>query len=218
MSRAKVRETAHEAIAKGTPLAWYDQVYGDAAGETNAVPWADLVVNPSLTEWWHDRNRSGEGAALVVGCGLGDDAEWLASKGMKVTAFDISPNAIAWAKKRFPESNVDYRAADLLAPPTEWTRAFDFVFEAYTLQAMHAELRPRAASMLPRFVAPGGTLLVVARGADGPSRLEDGPPWPLAKSEIVTAASDADRTLKLASWEDFVDAEGERRFRATFEA
>ena len=218
MSRSKVRATAHEAIAKGEPLAWYDRVYEDAAGETSGVPWADLVVNPALVEWWERREPKISGAALVVGCGLGDDAEWLASQGMKVTAFDISPRAIEWARKRFPETEVDYRAADLTAPPAEWTRAFDFVFEAYTLQAMHAELRPKAASRLPGFVARGGTLLVVARGADAPATLEQGPPWPLAKAEIELAARDVDRTLELVSWEDFFDAEGERRFRATFQA
>jgi len=217
MSRAKVRETAHEAIAKGEPLAWYDQVYGDAAGETNGVPWADLVVNPALVEWW-ERRGDRKGRAIVVGCGLGDDAEWLAARGMKVTAFDVSPKAIAWARKRFPETEVDYHAADLFAPPSEWTRAFDFVFEAYTLQALAPDIRRKATSMVPRFVAPGGTLLVVARGADARATLEQGPPWPLAKPEVELVAIDGERTLTLTSWEDFIDAEGERRFRATFEA
>lgn len=217
MSRSKVRATAHEAIAKGEPLAWYDQVYEEAGGETDGVPWADLVVNPALVEWWESRGAR-EGRALVVGCGLGDDAEWLSARGMRVTAFDVSPKAIAWARKRFAETLVDYRAADLFAPPSEWTRAFDFVFEAYTLQALAPSIRPKATAMVPRFVAPGGTLLVVARGADSPATLEQGPPWPLAKSEVVAAANDGERTLTLASWEDFLDAEGERRFRATFTA
>lgn len=218
MNRSKVKATAHEAIAKGEPLAWYDQVYRDAEGETGAVPWADLVANPSLVEWEAKHELPRAKTALVVGCGLGDDAEHLAARGLRITAFDVSPKAIEWCKKRFPETKVDYRAADLLAPPAEWTRAFDLVFEAYTLQALHADLRPKAAASLPRFVAPGGTLLIIARGADAPATLEQGPPWPLAKSEIVTAAYDGDRKLTLASWEDFIDAEGERRFRATFEA
>lgn len=217
MSRSKVRAAAHDAIAKGEPLAWFDRVYADANGETGAVPWADLVANPSLTEWV-ERERPTAKTALVVGCGLGDDAEYLSKNGMAVTAFDVAPKAIAWCRRRFPASKVDYRVADLFAPPAEWTRAFDFVFEAYTLQSLPAEIRPKATAMLPRFVAPRGTLLVIARGADAPVRFDEGPPWALAKGEIEIAARDADRTLALTSWEDFVDGEGQRRFRATFRA
>lgn len=38
--------------------------------------------------------------AVVIGCGLGDDAEYLASMGYEVTAFDISPTAIAMCHTR----------------------------------------------------------------------------------------------------------------------
>ncbi|MBS2011285.1 MAG: class I SAM-dependent methyltransferase [Deltaproteobacteria bacterium] len=217
MSRSKVRAAAHEAIARGEPLAWFERVYEEAAGATDAVPWADLVPNPSLVEWF-ERAELRAKRALVVGCGLGDDAEWLAARGLTVTAFDVAPKAIAWCRERFPASAVEYRVADLFAPPAEWTRAFDFVFEAYTLQSLPQAIRATATSMVPRFVAPGGTLLVVARGADAPVAFDQGPPWALAKSEIELAAIDGDRRLSLASWEDFVDGEGQRRFRATFHA
>ena len=234
--RARIRAAAHEAIARGEPLAWYEAVYQAAAGETGAVPWADLVPNPSLVSWLDGlaepaespgserrerrepnplASRVGPGCrVLVVGCGLGDDAELLASRGAQVVAFDIAPNAIAWCQSRFPGSGVAYVAADLLAPSDAWISAFDFVFEAYTLQAMAPSLRAQATSVVPRFVAPGGTLLVVARGAEQPPALEDGPPWPLVRAEVEAVGAD----LALASWEDYVDAEGERRFRATFSA
>ena len=56
-------------------------------------------------------------AALVVGCGLGDDAEFIAGLGFSVVAFDISASAIAAAQQRFPQSTVRYRVADLMAAP-----------------------------------------------------------------------------------------------------
>lgn len=56
---------------------------------------------PSLVHWLV--KNLGEGlSAVVVGCGLGDDAEALAAAGFAVTAFDVSGSAIAWAKERFP--------------------------------------------------------------------------------------------------------------------
>ena len=53
-----------------------------------------------------------EQKALIIGCGLGDDAEALAKLGFEVTAFDISTSAIAWCQQRFPDSTVNYLVAD----------------------------------------------------------------------------------------------------------
>jgi 2-polyprenyl-3-methyl-5-hydroxy-6-metoxy-1,4-benzoquinol methylase len=49
-----------------------------------------------------------------VQCGYGDDAHWLAARGCAVTAFDISPTAVAAAENRFPPSPVVCKVADLL--------------------------------------------------------------------------------------------------------
>ena len=50
------------------------------------------------------------------------------------------------------------------APPPAWSEGFDLVLEAYTLQVLPADLRPVAARQIADMVAPGGTLLVIARG------------------------------------------------------
>ena len=67
--------------------------------------------------------------------------------------------------------------ADLLAPPAEWAGAFDLVVECNNVQALPRELRDTATAAVASFVAPGGTLLVVAAAATAWG--EDGPPWPL---------------------------------------
>jgi len=103
--------------------------------------------------------------------------------GFQVTAFDISATAIRWAEQRFPDLDIDWCTADLLAPPQEWYGAFDLVNETYTLQALRPPFREQAIAALGTLVAPGGTLLIVARGrhADEP---EDPPPWPLLRAEL----------------------------------
>jgi len=141
--------------------------------------------------------------ALKIGCGLGDDAEELARRGFEVTAFDVSKTAVEWCKKRFPESTVEYVVADLLKPPADWARAFDFVQESYTLQVLPADVREGAIKKIARFVAPGGSLLIVARGreaGDPPGTM----PWPITREELggfVRAG------LEELSFEDFVDDE-----------
>jgi SAM-dependent methyltransferase len=207
-----VKALAHESLAKGDAVGWFDRVYEQAASDPSAVPWADLEPNPSLRSWWKKTSWDGCGdRALVVGCGLGDDAECLSARGCVVTAFDLSPKAIAWAKQRFPESRVTYVAADLLSSPAEWRGAFDFVFEAYTVQSLppgSAE-RARALAVLRDFLAPNGKLLVVARFTDSLPGRDDGPPWPLVPAELEAAGEG----LAREGQDDFDDA-GTRRVRA----
>ena len=43
-----------------------------------------MVANPNLTQWLNEKQIVGNGqSALVVGCGLGDDAEELARRGFR---------------------------------------------------------------------------------------------------------------------------------------
>jgi 16S rRNA G966 N2-methylase RsmD len=72
------------------------------------------------------------GTALDLGCGEGADAVWLASRGWRVTAVDISATALERAARHAADAGVDERIA--------WQRH---------------DLRRAAAA-----VAPGGTLLI----------------------------------------------------------
>jgi SAM-dependent methyltransferase len=211
--RALGRRLAREALERGEPLAWFEELYLADRETPGVVSWADLVPNPHLVSWLGD--AAGAGRALVVGSGYGDDAEELARRGWEVTAFDVAPTATAAARERFPGSAVRYETADVLAPPPAWTAAFDLVVEAYTLQVLPPELRAPAAAAIAAFVAPGGRLLVVARGrdaADPPGEM----PWPLVPDELRRLFA----SLELERWEDFADDEDPpvRRLRATYRA
>src|SRR4051812_10528508 len=69
--------------------------------------------------------------ALELGCGTGANAVWLAREGFDVTAVDISPLAVAEARRRAEEAGVGVRflAADVLRPPDELQGPFDFFFD-----------------------------------------------------------------------------------------
>ncbi|MCO5969922.1 class I SAM-dependent methyltransferase [Actinoallomurus soli] len=205
--RAYARRLAAESIAQGDATGWFERLYAAAERGETAVPWADLEPNPLLRAW----ARPEPGRAVVVGCGLGDDAEYLAGLGHDVTAFDVSGTAVARARSRFPGSRVRYRTADLLAPPPQWRRAFDLVVESYTVQVLRGDARERAIAHTADLVAPGGTLLVIARAreeSDDPGRM----PWPLTRAEIESFPLPAVRI------EDLLDDEDPpvRRWRAEF--
>jgi SAM-dependent methyltransferase len=183
VSRERADGFAADALARGEPLAWFEQLYAGARDES-AIPWAGLEPHPLLVQWL-DAAGPEPGRALVVACGLGDDAEELARRGFDVTAFDLAPSAIAWAQRRFPQSSVSYLVANALELPQEWNGAFDLVVEIYTLQAIPEELRPAVGAAIVRCVAPGGTLVAVARRRDDDDPPMAGPPWPLTGSELV---------------------------------
>lgn len=181
----KVKLLATEALQKSEHSAWFDVLYSQANKDASQVPWAKLTAHPYLQDWLNDQIIQGQGkSALVIGCGLGDDAETLADLGFQVTAFDISPTAIAWAKERFPDSPVNYVVADLLALNPDWQGKFDFVFECRNIQALPLNIREKVINAITPLVAPGGTLLVITRIRDFDAQ-PDGPPWPLSEKELA---------------------------------
>ncbi|SNT63477.1 Thiopurine S-methyltransferase (TPMT) [Asanoa hainanensis] len=184
------RELASRSIAEGDPTGWFERLYAAAANGAAAVPWDRGAPHSLLAEWAARSGVTGGGRrALVVGAGLGRDAEFLASLGFDVVAFDISATAIASAKERHPDSPVHYVVADLFDPPGEWRGAFDLVVESMTVQSLPEPPRRAAIGQVGPLVAPGGLLLVIAAGRD-PETDFAGPPWPLTRDEIDAFAVD----------------------------
>ncbi len=137
-NRAFARRLAADSIAGGDDTGWFETLYAAAGRGAATVPWADPAPNPRMVRALAD---GGGGRAVVIGCGLGDDAEHVASLGFSTVAFDVSPTAVATARRRFPRSAVEYVTADLLSPPHSWTGAFDLVVEVYTLQVLTGAAR-----------------------------------------------------------------------------
>jgi Methyltransferase domain len=202
-------------MAAGDPTGWFERLYAAAEAGQTVVPWDRGAPSGFLTQWAARRGLSGAGAhAVVVGCGLGDDAEFVAGLGFRTLAFDISPSAIAAARRRFPGSAVHYVTANLLDPPAEWRQAFDLVVESLTLQALPDPPRRAAIGRLSDLVAPGGTLIVIARARE-PGEPTSGPPWALTRAEIDALAGEG---LEPVGIEDLNDPQYEwpRRWRAEF--
>jgi SAM-dependent methyltransferase len=178
----RANELSAEAIARGEPTTWFDELYAAGSAGEVSMPWDRTTPQVDLRAWAEREHLDGTGRrAVVVGCGLGADAEYLASLGFTTTAFDISPTAVEVARGRNPGSGVDYRVADLLALPEEWSEAFDLVVEIFTLQALPDPPREQAADAVAGLVADGGTLLAVQFRYAESVGAEAGPPFPLAR-------------------------------------
>ncbi|PZO16381.1 MAG: SAM-dependent methyltransferase [Leptolyngbya foveolarum] len=173
-----------EKISAADTYDWFDPLYARAEGDMTQVPWALSGPAPALVDWLAKNQGQGR-SAVVVGCGLGDDAEALAAAGFEVTAFDVAGSAISWAKQRFPDSLVTYTAADLFNLPADWLGKFDLVFEFRTLQALPVTVRTEAVEQVAALAKPGGAVLVVTYTRDSDEVPDDGPPWPLSELELA---------------------------------
>jgi SAM-dependent methyltransferase len=146
------------------------------------------------------------GTALDLGCGEGDDAVWLAQRGWRVVAVDISGVALARA--------ATHAAAAGVADRIDWQQrdlATSFPagrFDLVSAQFLHSWgdlprekiLRTAAAS-----VAPGGVLLIEGHSDAGPFTHDHGDVRFPTPDEVV-----ADLQLADGEWEILLAAEHSR--------
>ncbi|GCE51422.1 thioredoxin reductase [Thermosporothrix hazakensis] len=102
------------------------------------------------------------GTALDLGCGEGGDAIWLARRGWRVTAVDVSLTALKrasdYAATVGVEDRIDFQQHDLAHSFPAGT------FDLVSAQYFHAPIafpRDRILQAAARAVAPGGLLLIV---------------------------------------------------------
>ena len=154
------------------------------------IPWDWKEPHPFLVDWIEQ--TIDKGRALVVGCGLGEDAAFLSRKGWQVTAFDISASAIDWARNLHNSLEIEWVVADLLNLPESWERQFDLVLEVHILQAIPKEISNKASIKLSPLVARGGHLVCIGR-LEEPEEEYSGPPWPLSLNFIEEIGKDLER-------------------------
>jgi len=114
------------------------------------------------------------GKALVLGCGTGTNAVYLAGKGFEVTGVDVAPTALVLAERLAAEAKVRVRwlVADVVSLPD--IGSFDLIFDRGCYH--HVQLYNAAGfvqSMDSR-TAPGAHFLLLAGNANEPNH--GGPP------------------------------------------
>ena len=138
------------------------------------------------------------GRALDLGCGEGADALWLADRGWRVVAVDVSHTALqraaADALDRGLERHIDFQRHDLSDSFPEGT------FDLVTAQYLHSPVRLDREHVLRRAagaVAYGGLLLIVDHGGATPwtSKLDHDYRFP-SVDEVVAALNLDDAAWK----------------------
>jgi len=161
--------------------AWFDGLYAENKESQENIPWAKQTVNP-LLQTYLDKKEEHKGKALVIGCGLGDDARALELAGYDVVAIDVSQTALDMAQERFADSTIVYEKQDIFDMPQKYHAHFDFVFEAFTVQSLPVEFREQMVKAVVDTVSVGGKLLLVAHKRE---EAFEGPPWPLSDEDVA---------------------------------
>ncbi len=187
------------AAADGEPTRWFEELWSAAARDELDTPWSRTEPYPPVAELIAEQGPGGGRRAVVVGAGLGADAEALAAGGWATTAFDVSASAVDLARGRHPGSEVTYRVADLLDLPAELRHAFDLVLEVFTVQALPPTIRREAVAGVRELLAPGGTLLAVQVVREDGESPDDGPPWLLDEEGMHAFAGQGVVLDRLAS-------------------
>ena len=162
---------------------FFESLYAGAGDDYSQIPWARLSPRPVLMNWLDAEPPAAGTVALVVACGLGDDAEELARRGCVVDAFDVSPTAIDMARHRFPNSSVTYLVADLIHLPSSWRERFELIVEVQTIQSLAPSEHRAAVAAISTCLSPGGRMFLRAT-VRGDDELALSRPWPLTLSEL----------------------------------
>lgn len=190
---------------------FFESIYKQSQGDEEKIPWATLQTNKYLAEYLEQ--HIGESKAVVIGCGLGDDAVALAEAGFDVTAIDVSQTAIDWCKERFGHTDVNFRVQDIFELPEEMLGQYDFIFESRTIQSLSLEFRNKIIGAISSLMAPDAKALIIADGKRE-SETHEGPPWPLTSNELRLFENHGCKELEFSIFD------GERsslKFRALYQ-
>jgi SAM-dependent methyltransferase len=126
------------------------------------IPWDIGGPQPVLVEI--EGAGGFRGRILDLGCGQGENARFLAGRGLQVTAVDVSPNAVRNAAELSAALGfqVDFVVSDAITlEGLDAEARFDTVIDSALYHGLDPEQRRRYLTTLHRVGAPGATLHVL---------------------------------------------------------
>jgi len=165
----------------------FDALYrGESPGEGVPAmvtpPWDTKAPKENVVAW-HEGGWV-HGDVLDIGCGLGDNAIYLARQGFNVTGLDISPTALITAERRAKDAGVNVTFAVTDSTKLEgYTDAFDTIVDSGMFHCLDDDAKRSYAAAAHRATRPGATLLLSCFSDANPS--DDERPRPAVSEQTL---------------------------------
>lgn len=153
----------------------YSEAYDERYRTVHALglSWTRDVPTPIVGEVLARYAVPQDAPMLELGCGEGRDARPLLAQGRRLTATDLSPEAVAWCRAKDPPHADQYRTLDCLREPCGERFAF-----LYAVALLHMLVEDADRQRFLRFVRdhlePEGLALLCTMG-DGTRELQSDP-------------------------------------------
>jgi SAM-dependent methyltransferase len=140
------------------------------------VPWDIAAAQPGVIEF--ERGGRFRGQVLDIGCGLGDNAIYLARQGYQVTAVDAASVAIEQARQRAHGLDIEFAVADATSLAGYQSR-FDSVLDSALYHTLDEPGRRRYLDAVYRATKPGSLFSLLCF-----ANVPGGMPAPLSVSDV----------------------------------
>lgn len=148
----------------------YDDRYRQVHGQN--LQWFHNQPSPIVMETIHMFSMTCQHKLLEIGCGEGRDAFPLLQQGYDLLATDVSPEAIAFCRKRMPAFAERFQVLDCISGSLSGT--FDFIYAVAVVHMLVPD-RDRDAfySFVRDHVSPDGIALICTMGDGKEERQTD---------------------------------------------
>lgn len=137
---------------------------------------------PPLVSFFAKAIAPTTGKIIVLGCGQGQDAVFLAQQGLEVTAVDFAPSAIQATQDLAQAKQVSLTIVeqDIFSLKADYKNQFNYLFEHTCFCAIAPENRQKYVELAATLLKPNGVLY----GIFFTHNRTGGPPWKTTTEEI----------------------------------
>lgn len=137
--------------------AYWNQYYKNRVCSEKPSPFAQYVA--TLVEPGRDM--------VELGCGNGRDAVFFAGQGMRITALDMSQEAVSQLQSR-SIPNAEFLCGDFVNSDVHQRSSYDYAYSRFTIHSINHNQEQVLLGNLFRGLRPGGKLFIEVRGVNDP--------------------------------------------------